>query len=263
MLELRPTCENCNKALPPDALDARICSYECTFCADCVESVLHNVCPNCAGGFMQRPIRPAQVLARVRGATVHMIWKTRDPIPTDAGFSIVPNTTFADCPRLDVICVPGGGGQVALMTDPETLDFLRKQAATARYVTSVCTGSLVLGAAGLLKGYRSACHWAWREMLADFGAIPVAERVVRDRNRISGGGVTAGIDFGLTVAAELAGEEVAKSIQLVLEYDPQPPFDSGSPEKAGPERVKRLRERLAPMLDSRRKANAEAAARLA
>ena len=205
---------------------------------------------------------PAQVLARVPGATVHMIWKTRDPIPTDAGFSIVPNTTFADCPQLDLICVPGGGGQVALMTDPETLDFLRRQAATARYVTSVCTGSLVLGAAGLLKGYRSACHWAWRDMLADFGAIPVADRVVRDRNRISGGGVTAGIDFGLTVAAELAGEEVAKSIQLVLEYDPQPPFDSGSPEKAGAERVKRLRERLAPMLESRRKANAEAAARL-
>jgi cyclohexyl-isocyanide hydratase len=205
---------------------------------------------------------PAQVLARVPGATVHMIWKTRDPIPTDAGFSIVPNTTFADCPKLDVICVPGGAGQVALMTDPETLDFLRRQAATARYVTSVCTGSLVLGAAGLLKGYRSACHWAWRDMLPDFGAIPVAERVVRDRNRISGGGVTAGIDFGLTVAAELAGEEIAKSIQLVLEYDPQPPFDSGSPEKAGPERVQRLRERLAPMLDSRRRANAEAAARL-
>jgi len=205
---------------------------------------------------------PAQVLARVPGATLHMIWKTREPIPTDAGFSIVPNTTFADCPKLDVICVPGGGGQVALMTDPETLDFLRKQAETARYVTSVCTGSLVLGAAGLLKGYRSACHWAWREMLSDFGAVPVAERVVRDRNRISGGGVTAGIDFGLTVAAELAGEEVAKSIQLVLEYDPHPPFDSGSPEKAGPERVQRLRERLAPMLETRRRANAEAAARL-
>ena len=206
---------------------------------------------------------PAQVLSRVPGATMHMIWKTRDPIPTDAGFSIVPNTTFADCPKLDLICVPGGGGQVALMTDPETLAFLRTQAATARYVASVCTGSLVLGAAGLLKGYRSACHWAWRDMLKDFGAIAVAERVVRDRNRISGGGVTAGIDFGLTVAAELAGEEVAKSIQLVLEYDPQPPFDSGSPEKAGPERVKRIRDRLAPLLEGRRKANAEAAARLA
>jgi cyclohexyl-isocyanide hydratase len=206
---------------------------------------------------------PAQVLSRVPGAKMHMIWKTLDPVPTDAGFSIVPTTTFADCPRLDVICVPGGGGQVALMTDEETLDFLRRQAATARYVTSVCTGSLVLGAAGLLKGYKSACHWAWRDMLPAFGAIPVAERVVRDRNRISGGGVTAGIDFGLTVAAELAGEEVAKSIQLVLEYDPQPPFDSGSPEKAGVERVSRIRERLQGMLETRSKANAEAAAKLA
>ena len=205
---------------------------------------------------------PAQVLSRVPGAQMHMIWKTRDPVPTDAGFSIVPTTTFADCPQLDVICVPGGGGQVAVMGDAEALDFLRKQAATARYVTSVCTGSLILGAAGLLKGYKSACHWAWRDMLKDFGATPVAKRVVRDRNRISGGGVTAGIDFGLTVAAELAGEEVAKSIQLVLEYDPQPPFDSGSPEKAGSERVKRIYERLAPLLESRRKANADAAARL-
>jgi cyclohexyl-isocyanide hydratase len=205
---------------------------------------------------------PAQVLSRVPGAKLHMVWKTRDPVPTDAGFSIVPTTTFADCPQLDVICVPGGGGQVEVMADAEALEFLRKQAAKARYVTSVCTGSLILGAAGLLKGYKSACHWAWRDMLKDFGAIAVAERVVRDRNRISGGGVTAGIDFGLTVAAELAGDEVAKSIQLVLEYDPQPPFDSGSPEKAGVERVKRIRERLAPLLESRRKANAEAAARL-
>ena len=206
---------------------------------------------------------PAQVLSRVPGATLHMIWKTRDPVPTDAGFSIVPTTTFADCPQLDVICVPGGGGQVDLMDDDETLDFLRKQAATARYVTSVCTGSLVLGAAGLLKGYRSACHWASRDLLKDFGAIPVAERVVRDRNRLSGGGVTAGIDFGLTLAAELAGEEIAKSIQLVLEYDPQPPFDCGSPEKAGAERVTRLKERISAMLESRQKANTTAAARLA
>lgn len=205
---------------------------------------------------------PAQVLSRVPGARLHMIWKTRDPVPTDAGFSIVPTTTFADCPQLDVVCVPGGGGQVEVMADAEALEFLRKQAAKARYVTSVCTGSLILGATGLLKGYKSACHWAWRDMLKDFGATPVAERVVRDRNRISGGGVTAGIDFGLTVAAELAGEEVAKSIQLVLEYDPQPPFDSGSPEKAGSERVKRIYERLAPLLESRRKANAEAASRL-
>ncbi|TAJ36642.1 MAG: DJ-1/PfpI family protein [Reyranella sp.] len=206
---------------------------------------------------------PAQVLCRVPGAKLHMIWKTKDPVPTDAGFSIVPTTSFSDCPQLDVICVPGGGGQVALMGDEETLAFLRKQAAGARYVTSVCTGSLVLGAAGLLKGYRSACHWSSREYLPAFGAIPVAERVVRDRNRISGGGVTAGIDFGLTMAAELAGEEVAKTIQLALEYDPQPPFDSGSPEKAGPAVVKRLKERIQAMLQKRAAANQAAAAKLA
>ena len=116
---------------------------------------------------------PAQFLARLPGGKLHMIWKTRDPVPTDAGFAIVPTTTFADCPKLDVICVPGGFGQVALMSDEETLAFLRKQADGARYVTSVCTGSLILGAAGLLKGYRSACHWAWRDMLADFGAIQI------------------------------------------------------------------------------------------
>jgi cyclohexyl-isocyanide hydratase len=205
---------------------------------------------------------PAQMLARVPGAQIHMVWKTRDPVPTDAGFSIVPNATFADCPQLDLVCVPGGTGQIELMTDQETLDFLRRQAAGARYITSVCTGSLVLGAAGLLVGYKSACHWAWRDMLADFGAIPVAERVVRDRNRISGGGVTAGIDFGLAVAAELAGEEVAKSIQLGFEYDPQPPFDCGSPEKAGPERVARMRQQLSGLLDVRRRANDAAAAKL-
>jgi len=205
---------------------------------------------------------PAQVLSRLPDSRLHMIWKTREAVPTDSGFSIVPTMSFADCPQLDVICVPGGVGQAALMNDAETLDFLRRQAAGARYVTSVCTGSLVLGAAGLLKGYRSACHWMWRDMLKDFGATPVAERVVRDRNRISGGGVTAGIDFGLTLAAELAGEEVARTIQLMLEYDPQPPFDAGSPEKAGNETVNRLRDRLAPLLASRRQANAEAAARL-
>lgn len=205
---------------------------------------------------------PAQMLARVPGAKIHMIWKSRDPVPTDAGFSIMPNATFADCPQLDLICVPGGTGQIELMTDQETLDFLRKQAAGARYVTSVCTGSLVLGAAGLLKGYKSACHWAWRDMLPAFGAIPVAERIVRDRNRISGGGVTAGIDFALAVAAELAGEETAKSIQLAFEYDPQPPFDCGSPEKAGAGRVARMREQLSGLLEVRRRANDAAAARL-
>ena len=205
---------------------------------------------------------PYEVFASLPEAKVHLIWKDRAPINSATGLVLGPTMTFSECPALDVICVPGGGGQVALMTDEETLDFLRRQAATARYVTSVCTGSLILGAAGLLKGYRSACHWAWRDMLPAFGAIPVAERVVRDRNRISGGGVTAGIDFGLTVAAELAGEDVARSIQLVLEYDPQPPFDSGSPEKAGEERVKRIRERLSGLLEVRQAANDAAAARL-
>lgn len=206
---------------------------------------------------------PAQVLSRVPGATLHMIWKTLDPVMTDSGFAVLPSTTFADCPPLDVICVPGGVGQVALMNDEETLAFLRRQAAGARYITSVCTGSLVLAAAGLLQGYRSACHWSVRDELAAFGAIPATDRVVRDRNRLSGGGVTAGIDFGLTLAAELAGEQVAKSIQLMIEYDPQPPFDAGSPEHAGPELVALYKQRTAGMMDLRREANRTAAARLA
>jgi len=206
---------------------------------------------------------PAQVLSRTPGATLHMIWKTRDPVKTDAGFSIVPTTTFADCPQLDVICIPGGAGQIDLMNDAETLAFVAAQGARARYVTSVCTGSLVLAAAGLLNGYRSACHWASRDLLSAFGAIPVAERVVRDRNRFSGGGVTAGIDFGLTLLAELAGDEVAQSVQLGLEYDPQPPFQSGSPEKAGPERTARVRAQMEKMIARRQEANARAAARVA
>jgi cyclohexyl-isocyanide hydratase len=205
---------------------------------------------------------PAQVLSRVPGAKLHMIWKTRDPVPTDAGFSIVPTTSFADCPQLDVICVPGGGGQVELMVDPETLDFLRKQAAGARYVTSVCTGSLVLGAAGLLKGYKSACHWAWRDMLKDFGAIPVAERVVRDRNRISGGGVTAGIDFALTLVSILTDRKTAEAIQLGLEYNPAPPFNSGSPDAAPPEILALVKERIAARGPRRGKAIKQAAARM-
>jgi cyclohexyl-isocyanide hydratase len=192
---------------------------------------------------------PAQILARVPGAQVHLVWKTTEPVPTDVGFSINPTTTFDACPPLDVLCVPGGFGIELLLDDRETLAFLRRQGEQARWVTSVCNGALVLGAAGLLRGYRSACHWMWREFLPRFGALPVAARIVRDRNRISGGGVTAGIDFALALAAELAGEETAKLLQLAFEYDPQPPFDCGSPEAAGPERVARLRalqgERLA------------------
>jgi cyclohexyl-isocyanide hydratase len=184
---------------------------------------------------------PAQVLSRLPGAKMHMIWKTRDPVTTDSGFAVLPTTTFADCPQLDVICVPGGVGQVALMNDLETLAFLRHQAEGARFITSVCTGSLVLAAAGLLKGYRSACHWSVRDELAAFGAIPVAERVVRDRNRLSGGGVTAGIDFALEVAAEIAGRDAAERIQLIIEYAPDPPLDAGTPRRARPEITASLR----------------------
>jgi cyclohexyl-isocyanide hydratase len=191
---------------------------------------------------------PAQILSRIPGARVHLLWKTLAPVVTDVGFSINPTTRFEDCPPLDVLCVPGGFGIQALFGDGETLAFLRRQGEQARYVTSVCNGSLVLGAAGLLDGYRSACHWMWRDYLPRFGAIPVIDRIVRDRNRVSGGGVTAGIDFALALAAELAGDEAAKMLQLAFEYDPRPPFDCGSPEGAGVERVARLREMQAARL---------------
>jgi cyclohexyl-isocyanide hydratase len=205
---------------------------------------------------------PAQVLSRVPGAVVHMVWKTRDPVPTDAGFAIVPTDSFEECPQLDVLCVPGGAGQAELLIDETVLSFLRKQGDSARYVTSVCTGSLLLGAAGLLGGYEATCHWAWRELLTAFGAKPVAARVVRDRNRFSGGGVTAGIDFALTLAAELAGEETARLIQLSLEYDPAPPFTCGSPEGAGEERVARFRREIQPFFEKRQALVDKAASRI-
>ena len=205
---------------------------------------------------------PAQVLSRVPRARVHLVSKTSESVPTDAGFSLLPTTTFADCPPLAVLCVPGGFGIAAQLEDDETLAFLRRQGAQARYVTSVCNGSLVLGAAGLLRGYRAACHWMWRHHPAGFGATPVAERVVKDRNRISGGGVTAGIDFGLSLAAELAGDDVARLLQLAFEYDPQPPFDCGTPDKAGPELVARLRALQQARLDDMEPRIARAAARL-
>jgi cyclohexyl-isocyanide hydratase len=184
---------------------------------------------------------PAQVLNRVPEAKTHYVWKSLEPVPTDSGFSVVPTATFDTCPPLDVLVVPGGYGTMHLLDDALTLDFLRRQAAAARYVCSVCNGSMVLGAAGLLRGYKSACHWAWGQTLEKFGATWDTARVVRDRNRISGGGVTAGIDFGLTLAAELAGDDVARLIQLTLEYDPAPPFDCGSPDKAGPALVAQVR----------------------
>ena len=184
---------------------------------------------------------PAQVLSRIPGAKVHLAWKSLEPVLTDVGFTLNPTITFAQCPKLDVLCVPGGFGVVDQLNDTETLEFLGARGREARYVTSVCNGSLLLGAAGLIDGYESACHWMWKQFLPQFGAEPVAARVVRDRNRLSGAGVTSGIDFAFTLASELAGDETARMIQLGLEYDPQPPFDCGSPEKAGAERVARAR----------------------
>ena len=175
---------------------------------------------------------PYEVLARLPGAELHLVWKTLDPVASEHGLAILPTTTLAESPALDLLCVPGGGGVNALLDDTEVLAFLRQTAARARYVTSVCTGSLLLGAAGLLWGRRATSHWLSRELLAAFGAEPVPERVVVDGNVITGGGVTAGIDFALLVAAEVAGREAAEAIQLGIEYDPNPPFQAGSPEQA-------------------------------
>ncbi|GBE42910.1 MAG TPA: DJ-1/PfpI family protein [Rhizobiales bacterium] len=184
---------------------------------------------------------PYEVFIKFPRAEVRLIWKSLEPVKAGGGMLLTPDTAFADCPQLDLICVPGGAGMNPLLNDEETLNFVRAQAAGAKYVTSVCTGSLVLGAAGLLKGKRATCHWMSAHMLEAFGAIPVAERVVRDGNIITGGGITAGIDFALAVAAEILGEDTARAIQLGLEYDPQPPFDSGSPARADSALVERAR----------------------
>lgn len=174
---------------------------------------------------------PVQLFSRLPGATIDLAWHTLDPVPTDAGFSIVPTVTFADAPQADVIMVPGGQGAFDLLDDEAALQFVRTQAAGARYVTSVCTGAFVLGAAGLLEGRRATTHWASHAMLDLVGAIPEQARVVRDGNVITGGGVTSGIDFALIVAAELFGSDAARRVQLTMEYDPHPPFDAGSPDR--------------------------------
>jgi cyclohexyl-isocyanide hydratase len=187
---------------------------------------------------------PYEVFHRIPGAQVHLVWKDLEPVRADSGLRLLPTTTLADCPPLDIVCVPGGFGQIALMGDAAVLDFLRTHARTARYVTSVCTGSLLLGAAGLLDGHRCTTHWAFVELLADYGGTYTPGRVVVDGNRITGGGVTAGIDFALRVAAEVAGPDVAKAIQLGLEYNPAPPFSSGHPDVADRVLVEAVRARL-------------------
>jgi len=205
---------------------------------------------------------PYEVLARLPNTSVHLVAHTLDPVKTDRGMMIVPTVTFANCPQLDLVMVPGGPGQQDLMEDAIVLEFLRRQAQGAKYVTSVCTGSLVLGAAGLLKGKRATSHWAAIEHLKPLGAIPVSEKVVIDGNIITGAGVTSGIDFALVVAAVLEGEEVARQIQLQIEYDPAPPFNSGSPKTATPEMVATVRSRLAALNEQRREVAARVGRKL-
>ncbi|HEY1410556.1 MAG TPA: DJ-1/PfpI family protein [Rhodopila sp.] len=188
---------------------------------------------------------PLQVFANLPGADVRVLWKTLDPIQTQGGLRLVPDTTLDDCPKLDVICVPGGTGVLDLMEDVEVLTFLRARAEEATFVGSICTGSLVLGAAGLLRGRKATTHWAWTHLLVPLGAIPTKGRVVRDGKFFSGGGVTAGIDFALTMVAELAGQDIAESIQLRIEYAPAPPFNAGSPDTARPELVAAMRAGMA------------------
>jgi cyclohexyl-isocyanide hydratase len=189
---------------------------------------------------------PVQVFSSVPGAKVHLIWKRIEPVASDSVLTLTPTTTFADCPQLDVVCVPGGLGTDDMVNDEEMLAFLCRQAKAAKYITSVCTGSLVLGAAGLLRGYRAATHWTAMEFLKEFGATPTNTRVCIDRNRVTGGGVTAGIDFALTLVALLADRRTAEAIQLRIEYNPAPPFNAGSPETAPAEIVAMIRERIAP-----------------
>jgi cyclohexyl-isocyanide hydratase len=206
---------------------------------------------------------PLQVFSSVPGAKVHLIWKRIEPVPSDSVLALTPTISFADCPQLDVICVPGGIGTDDMVNDEEMLDFLRKQAAGARYITSVCTGSLVLGAAGLLKGFRAATHWTAMDFLSAFGAIPTRTRVCIDRNRITGGGVTAGIDFALTLVSHLVDRQTAEAIQLRLEYNPAPPFNAGSPDTAPPDVLAFMKEKIAPAQARRSEMIGRAAVRLA
>jgi cyclohexyl-isocyanide hydratase len=194
---------------------------------------------------------PFEVLARVPGAQVDLVWKERIALRSDSGLLLTPSATFAEVGRADVLCVPGGAGQIPLMEDSETLSWLASIGSSARFVTSVCVGSFLLGAAGLLRGYRATSHWASLPLLSAYGAIPGVERVVVDRNRITGGGVTAGIDFGLSLAAQLSNEQTAREIQLAIEYDPAPLTDAGHPRSAANDLVQKVRERFAPRVAMR------------
>ncbi len=205
---------------------------------------------------------PFEVLSAFPGSDVALAWKDREPVRDGNGLTVIPSTSFADCPKADILLVPGGFGQAALMDDDEVLDWLRDQAEGADYVTSVCTGSLVLAAAGLLSGYRATSHWAWLDHLELFGVEPVSERVVVDGNRVTAAGVSSGIDMALSLAAEIYGETVARMIQLAIEYDPSPPFDGGHPRRETEEVVGAVMARLAGFAEARREVSEKAAARL-
>jgi len=176
---------------------------------------------------------PLQVLSRLPQSATHIVAKSAAPVPSDCGLGLVPTHTFANCPALDLICIPGGSEGVAgILNDGDTIEFVRHKASAAKYVTSVCTDAFVLNVAGLLKGRQATTHWAYTDLLPLVGASYEKARVVKDGNVITGGGVTAGIDFALSVIADIAGETTARKIQLGIEYDPSPPFDSGHPDKA-------------------------------
>jgi cyclohexyl-isocyanide hydratase len=202
---------------------------------------------------------PAQVLSRMPGAELHFVWKSLDPVLSDCGLALMPTVTLADCPQLDLLCVPGGAPVVPIMRDAEVLDWLRRQAAGAELVTSVCTGSLILAAAGLLEGYKAGCYWASGHQLPLFGAEFVAERVVFDRNRITAGGVTSGIDFAFRVIEHKFGRDMAEAVQLALEYDPEP-IAGGNPRTARPEIVGQVRALMAERIATREAGIAEIAA---
>jgi cyclohexyl-isocyanide hydratase len=187
---------------------------------------------------------PVQFLSRLPGAKVFVATKDGNAVTTDSGFSILPGTSFPDCPQADIICVPGGHGVRQAIADDAIVDFVRSQAKGAQWVTSVCTGSFILGAASLLQGRRATCHWAYTHLLPPFGATHEAARVVRDGNLVTAGGVTSGIDFALELIAMISGEDVARTIQLALEYDPAPPFKGGTPDTAPPPILAGLRERV-------------------
>ncbi|MEQ1591706.1 MAG: DJ-1/PfpI family protein [Thiobacillaceae bacterium] len=192
-------------------------------------------------------VGPYHMFTNLMGAKVHLVAKTREPVKSETGLVFVPSATFDECPKdLDIICVPGGSqGTLAAMDDQKTMHFLKDRGSRAKYVTSVCTGSLLLGAAGLLEGYKATSHWAAKKLLPVFGATPADGRVVHDRNRITGGGVTAGIDFGLYLVGLLRGRQYAEGVQLLAEYAPEPPYDAGTPERA-PAPVRKMVEDMFP-----------------